>query len=356
MVFNSGTKDEKVVAAEIVAADESRDLAILKVTGVKELAKPIDLAAKVELIETMNVYMFGFPFGERLSTTKGNPAMTIGKGSVSSIRENEFHDVAVVQIDGDLNPGNSGGPVVDVKGRLVGVAVAKITNTHIGMAIPPGELTRMLNGRVGAIGLKTIKIENGVAEIEVEMQLIDPFNKIKEASLHFAMTDKVKERPKLDKDGKFPPLADAEKIELKVDKQKATGKFTFKSDAKNAIELACQTAYVNGDGKTIYTAAITHRVDFGKPVVVAPTPTDPQPLPVPPGKTPDPKATNVPLLGETHRRRFGGDGPAFGGGSVAAQPVLVGGRQGAVPRHGDRLGAPRRAGGHDRGGPVGDGP
>jgi carboxyl-terminal processing protease len=38
--------------------------------------------------------------------------------------------IAGVQIDGNLNPGNSGGPVVDAQGRLVGVAVAKVVGTR----------------------------------------------------------------------------------------------------------------------------------------------------------------------------------------------------------------------------------
>ncbi len=69
---------------------------------------------------------FGFPFGKALSTTKGNPAVTVGKASVSSLRTGPDGGLAYVQIDGNLNPGNSGGPVVDAKGRLVGVAVATI--------------------------------------------------------------------------------------------------------------------------------------------------------------------------------------------------------------------------------------
>src|SRR5438046_133142 len=88
----------------------------------------------------------GAATGTALSTTRGNPAVTVGKGTVSSLREDEAGEVAVVQIDGDINPGNSGGPVVDGQGRLVGIAVAKITGTRIGLAIPPSELTKMLDG------------------------------------------------------------------------------------------------------------------------------------------------------------------------------------------------------------------
>src|SRR5260370_13854932 len=123
-VFWSGTRKEQSYTAKGVASDRKRDLAILKLTNCKDLAKPIDIARAPNLQETMPVYVLGFPFGNSLSTNRGNPAITIGKGSISSIRPYDRDQVALVQIDGALNPGNSGGPVVDSQGRLVGVAVA----------------------------------------------------------------------------------------------------------------------------------------------------------------------------------------------------------------------------------------
>ncbi len=50
--------------------------------------------------------------------------------------------------NGDLNHGNSGGPVVDETGALVGVAVAKIEDTRIGFAVPVQMLNQLLDSRV----------------------------------------------------------------------------------------------------------------------------------------------------------------------------------------------------------------
>src|SRR5262249_54968844 len=87
VVFHSGRPQvERVVAAELLAADAGRDLAVLRVKGVKGVAGMIDLSRKAEVTETSTVYALGFPFGTALSTGKGNPAITIGKGTVSSIR------------------------------------------------------------------------------------------------------------------------------------------------------------------------------------------------------------------------------------------------------------------------------
>jgi S1-C subfamily serine protease len=119
LVFHSDSEAEKSVPAEVVAADKEIDLAVLKVTGFKGLPKPLAAGENPKLVETMTVYAFGFPFGQALSVGKGrNPAITIGKGSVSSLRYNDKRELVGVQIDGDLNPGNSGGPVVDALEKI----------------------------------------------------------------------------------------------------------------------------------------------------------------------------------------------------------------------------------------------
>jgi S1-C subfamily serine protease len=151
VVFHSGTPAERVLPAVVLASDEARDLAILRVQGLPEWPKPIRLDEKIDLVETMPVYILGFPFGEKLALKDGNPAITINKGSVSSLRDDKFGQIKAVQIDGALNPGNSGGPVVDEHGRLVGVSVATIRGSGIGLAIAPDELTRMFQERIGPI-------------------------------------------------------------------------------------------------------------------------------------------------------------------------------------------------------------
>src|SRR5947208_1604732 len=91
------------------------------------LAAFLGLAALVpgeELKETQTVYVFGFPFGESLGKN-----ITVSTTSVSSLRKNEFDRVSKIQVNGGMNPGNSGGPVIDATGRVVGVAVSGILGT-----------------------------------------------------------------------------------------------------------------------------------------------------------------------------------------------------------------------------------
>ena len=197
VVFASGTEEEQSLSAQVLAADPEHDLAVLKVSGVKKPPQPIDYLQESELTETMPVYTFGFPFGEVLATSKGNPAITVGKASISSLRRNDAGELALVQIDGALNPGNSGGPMVDVHGRLVGVAVATIRNSSgIGLGIPARELARMIQGRLGKVHLQAAQDGDGPVTIRVEAALVDPFHKIQSVSLHYLDASRLADPPK----------------------------------------------------------------------------------------------------------------------------------------------------------------
>jgi hypothetical protein len=147
-VFRSGTPEEQSVRAALVADDAKNDLAVLRVGGARNAPRPIDCKRTPKLVETMTIWAFGFPFGAALDPRKANPAITVTKGTVSSLRLDARGELSVVQIDGDLNPGNSGGPIVDETGALVGVAVAKVEDTRIGFAVPVKVLNQLLDGRV----------------------------------------------------------------------------------------------------------------------------------------------------------------------------------------------------------------
>jgi hypothetical protein len=258
-----------------VADDSEDDLAVLRVKGIKDLPKPIDLRANNKLVETMGLFIFGFPFGKELAVNKGNPAVTVSKGSVSSIRLNEFGELAVVQIDGDLNPGNSGGPVVDGEGRLVGVSVAKVRGTNIGMAVPTPALSRLLGGRIGGMSLSIRSINNGPPETIVEARLLDPLQKIKTVSVLYVRSAGLKEQTKPDAKGQWAPLAGAEKVDARIDGQKATAKLPVKPPEKTEDSYAVQVSYVSGEGETVFLRPMPFRPQPPPPAVAAAGPEQP---------------------------------------------------------------------------------
>jgi hypothetical protein len=254
-VFYSGTPKEESLAGKVLAADPDLDLAIVKVSGVRQLPPAINFGQDLQLIETMPVYTFGFPFGKVLATGHGNPAVTIGKGSISSLRLDDDGQLARVQIDGALNPGNSGGPVVDSKGRLVGVAVATITNSSgIGLIIPARHLSLVLSGRPGKPRVYARQADDGRLVIHVEIGLIDPFEKVKSVTLSYMAADLADET--LKPGGRLSAVRGCRKLPLKIDNQVASGEIKPKKGVEQ-VKILFQAACKTTDGREILTKCET---------------------------------------------------------------------------------------------------
>ena len=244
VIFDSGGKNERSARAEVLAADVRRDLAVLRVQGVRDLPTPIDCSHEPDVVETMSVVILGFPLGELLATGKRNPAITVTKGSVSSIRLNDRGDVATVQIAGDITPGNSGGPVVDGQGRLVGIATGTIRNRPIGFAVPATALTRLLQGRLLDYHFTTRNAGPGQLAVEMELSIFDPFNRIKGISFYYLDGDPRGAR-------KLATLSGVRKVELRRTQRQVTGSFTLTGGGGAEKPIAFQAVYVNGSGKKL---------------------------------------------------------------------------------------------------------
>lgn len=262
VVFRGGLKEEQVAEGTVVAIDKDWDIAILRVRGVKNLPTPLTDLRKDEPRETMTVFAAGYPFGTGLSLTKGNAAVSVARASVSSLRRDNSGDIARIELEGSLHPGNSGGPVVDKDGRLVGVVVARVSGSYIGVAVPPTAVTRMFDGRPGAIGWRVRKVTNGVAEVEVTVRLIDPLNKVSAVSVRVARNDSFDEfRP--DKAGKWPMLPGAQVVELRVGDQVASGTIILKSREPSVAYFSVQPVFARTDKIPVHARPSDPlRVDF----------------------------------------------------------------------------------------------
>ena len=105
------------IPATVVAYDPENDLALLKGDFRPSTILPLSNDAP-ELLQ--DIYVAGYPFGRSISA-----GVKVTKGIISSLTGigNNFSEI---QIDAALQPGNSGGPILDDKGNVVGVAVSKL--------------------------------------------------------------------------------------------------------------------------------------------------------------------------------------------------------------------------------------
>ena len=119
--------------ASLVGQDERTDLAVVKINANNLSAA--EIGNSDELVQGETVLVIGNPLGETLSgsTTQG---IVSALGREIEVEGRIMH---YVQTDAAVNPGNSGGPLVNQAGLVVGVTSAKISSTYtegLGFAIP----------------------------------------------------------------------------------------------------------------------------------------------------------------------------------------------------------------------------
>lgn len=126
--------DGRIEEGAVVATDERRDLALLRVRG--ELDHWVELGPSADLKLGEEVAAMGAPLGLEHSVTKG----------VISSRARRIGGNQFLQIDAALNPGNSGGPVINKRGAVIGVSTIMAKGAeNVGFAIPSEVLVAFLD-------------------------------------------------------------------------------------------------------------------------------------------------------------------------------------------------------------------
>ena len=145
LVVNSGMGEKEYrLDGEVVAVDAENDLAVirpllLQVGEATPVPEGLVVPKTTSVKELDRLFVFGFPLGSALGAE-----ISIRPTQVTSLR----HDPATgkldkIQVEGGMTFGNSGGPVVDVRGNVIGVAVSGIKDANINFCVP-GEMVQQL--------------------------------------------------------------------------------------------------------------------------------------------------------------------------------------------------------------------
>lgn len=115
----------------VVEEPVARDFAVLKIAASADYGKfeRLRLADKSPALGD-SVSVLGFPFVQ-----EGEPTISLTKGTISSSRV-KFDDVSFYQTDAAVNPGNSGGPLLNAAGEVVGIITLKLSEAdNMGYAL-----------------------------------------------------------------------------------------------------------------------------------------------------------------------------------------------------------------------------
>ena len=136
--------DQTTYEAELVGLSFSHDLAVLRIDAPSASLQPITVGDSDRLRVGQSVYAIGNPFG--LSATLTTGVVSALERRIEGLDGTPIEDV--IQTDAAINTGNSGGPLLDSSGRMIGVntqiASPSGASAGVGFAVPVNTVSRVV--------------------------------------------------------------------------------------------------------------------------------------------------------------------------------------------------------------------
>lgn len=137
-------KDGTELKAKLVGAEPRKDIAVLKVMAAVDKMRPLPLGDSEKLLVGQKTLAIGNPFGLDHTLTTGIVS-ALGR-QVDGVGGVTIRDM--IQTDAAVNPGNSGGPLLDSDGRLIGMNTVIYSRSGgsagIGFAVPASFIKRLV--------------------------------------------------------------------------------------------------------------------------------------------------------------------------------------------------------------------
>ncbi|NOY40920.1 MAG: trypsin-like serine protease [Planctomycetes bacterium] len=154
----------KSFLAKLVGGDKEHDIAILKIDAPPEDLRPVAFGYSADLRVGQRVFVLGNPFGWDGTLTTGIIS-SLNRDLPSRVQGRVMR--SLIQTDAAMNPGNSGGPLLNTRSQMIGMCVAIATktgqNAGVGFAIPIDRIRSIVpellqNGRV-------VRADSGVIDV-----------------------------------------------------------------------------------------------------------------------------------------------------------------------------------------------
>ena len=162
--------DNRTYKAEVIGTDPATDIALIKIDETKLPYLELADSDKLRLGEW--VLAIGSPLGEELRSTI-TAGIVSAKGRSMPNRTGEFKIESFIQTDAAVNPGNSGGALVNKEGKLVGVNTAIISTTvayaGYSFAVPSNIVAKVISDIIDFGSVKRAKLGVSMSQITSEM-------------------------------------------------------------------------------------------------------------------------------------------------------------------------------------------
>jgi serine protease Do len=144
-----GLPDGRIFTAKVIGRDPSTEVALVKIDATGLPTLPLGDDSTVQVGD--GVMAVGNPLGLNFTVTSGIISAKGRSGSLRDLFQPRYAVVDFLQTDAVVNPGNSGGPLVDMSGRVIGIntAIASSTGTYTGYSFAvPVSIARIIMGEL----------------------------------------------------------------------------------------------------------------------------------------------------------------------------------------------------------------
>lgn len=193
--------DKKQYKAKVVGVAPKKDIAVLKLLEKPKVIKPVTVGSSKDLLVGQAALAIGNPFGLDHSLSKGIIS-ALGR-KINGIGGVKIHDM--IQTDAAINQGNSGGPLLNSKGEIIGMNTMIFSTSGssagLGFAVPVDTIARIApqlikHGKVIRPGLGIGILEEHVRERYVgkkgaAISFVDPEGAASGAGLKGMMKDQI---------------------------------------------------------------------------------------------------------------------------------------------------------------------
>jgi S1-C subfamily serine protease len=241
--------------ASVVGSDSSTDLAVIKVDAPQSILSPLEVGESAKVLVGDGVVAIGSPFGLE---------ETVTSGIVSALHRqmdapNGFTINDSIQTDAAINHGNSGGPLLNAQGQVIGInaqiAGATGANVGVGFAIPSNTITLIARQLIASgkvehaylgVGVETVpaSVASNLNLVEgVELTKVTSGTPAAKAGLHASTGSKIIDGDRYSTGGDVITAVDGQKMTTAEELQRAI-------DAKHPGDTVSITYWRTGKSHT----------------------------------------------------------------------------------------------------------